>query len=140
MAEQAEYDGLRLKLRRLVKDHNIMSAGVAKDAGVRNFEAYNGAGLSGLYGGLNKAELLKRKGLPADADRLEHANHEELAANYFKATQAIAKLKRDKKGKLPQIKLITRWGKLFARRLPVLAAQCQRTSPLSSISGRPKSA
>ena len=96
MTEQAEYDDLRVKLRRLVKDHNIMSAGVAKDAGVKNFEAYNGAGLSGLYGGLNKAELLKHKGLPGDADRLGHANHEELAANYFKATQAIAKLKRDK--------------------------------------------
>lgn len=96
MAEQAEYDGLRVKLRRLVKDHNIASAGAAKDAGVKNFEAYNGAGLSGLYGGMTKAQLLKHKGLPEDADRLEHAGHEELAANYFKATQAIAKLKRDK--------------------------------------------
>jgi KilA-N domain len=96
LSAQVEYDDLRVKLRQLVKDHNKMSAGVAKDAGVRNFEAYNGAGLSGLYGGLNKAELLKRKGLPGDADRLEHAGHEELAANYFKATQAIAKLKREK--------------------------------------------
>ena len=95
LAEQAEYDDLRVKLRQLVKDHNKTSAGVAKVAGVRNFEAYNGAGLSGLYGGLTKAELLKRKGLPGGADRLEHAGHEELAANYFKATQAIAKLKRD---------------------------------------------
>jgi KilA-N domain len=95
-AEQVEYDELRIKLRQLVKDHNKMSAGVAKDAGVTNFEAYNGAGLSGLYGGMTKATLLKRKGLPKDADRLEHVGHEELAANYFKATQAIAKLKRDK--------------------------------------------
>lgn len=95
MTEQIEYDDLRVKLRQLVKEHNKMSAGVAKDAGVKNFEAYNGAGLSGLYGGLTKAELLKRKGLPEDTDRLEHAGHEELAANYFKATQAIAKLKRD---------------------------------------------
>lgn len=96
MAEQAEYDDLRVKLRQLVKEHNKMSAGVAKDAGVTNFEAYNGAGLSGLYGGMSKAGLLKHKGLPEDADRLEHAGHEELAANYFKATQAIAKLKREK--------------------------------------------
>jgi KilA-N domain len=95
MAEQVEYDDLRIKLRRLVKDHNKMSVGAAQAAGVKNFEAYNGAGLSGLYGGLTKAELLSHKGLPEDADRLEHAGHEELAANYFKATQAIAKLKRD---------------------------------------------
>ena len=95
MAEQAEYDDLRVKLRQLVKDHNKMSAGVAKDAGVKNFEAYNGAGLNGLYGGMTKAQLLRHKGLPEDADRLEHSGHEELAANYFKATQAIAKLKRD---------------------------------------------
>lgn len=96
MTEQVEYDDLRVKLRQLVKEHNKQSAGVAKDAGVKNFEAYNGAGLSGLYGGMTKAELVKHKGLPKDADRLEHAGHEELAANYFKATQAIAKLKREK--------------------------------------------
>lgn len=96
MVEQVEYDTQRVELRHLLKEHNKQSAGVAKDAGVTNFEAYNGAGLSGLYGGMTKAALLRHKGLPKDADRLEHAGHEELAANYFKATQAIAKLKRDK--------------------------------------------
>lgn len=96
MSAQTEYDELRVKLRKLVKDHNKLSAGVAQDAGVKNFEAYNGAGLAGLYGDMTKADLLKKKGLPEDADRLAHAGHEELAANYFKATQAIAKLQRDK--------------------------------------------
>jgi hypothetical protein len=95
MAEQAEYDETRVKLREMLKEHNKLSAGVARDAGVRNFEVYNGAGLSGLYGGMSKASLLKHKGLPDDADRLDHCGHEELAANYFKATQAIAKIKRD---------------------------------------------
>ena len=95
MAEQAEYDVLRVKLRQLVKDHNKMSAGAAKGAGVKNFEAYNGAGLSGLYGGMNKAQVLARKKLPVDAHHLDHAGHEELAANYFKATQAAAKLVRE---------------------------------------------
>jgi KilA-N domain len=95
MTEQAEYDELRVRLRRLVKDHNRMSAGAAKEAGVKNFEAYNGAGLKGLYGGMTKAEVLAHKGLPADAHHLDHAGHEELASNYFKATQAEAKLKRD---------------------------------------------
>ena len=94
-AGQAEYDGLRLHLRQLVKDHNKLSVSAAKEAGVTNFEAYNGAGLSGLYGGMTKAEVLRHKGLPSDAHHLDHAGHEELAANYFKATQATAKLKRD---------------------------------------------
>lgn len=95
MAEQAEYDELRVELRQLVKAHNKMSAGAAKAAGVKNFEAYNGAGLNGLYGGMNKAQLLARKGLDPGDHHLDHAGHEELAANYFKATQATAKLKRD---------------------------------------------
>lgn len=93
---QAEYDQLRVELRRLVKEHNKLSAGAAQDAGVTNFEAYNGAGLKGLYG-MTKAQLLYRKGLPEGAHHLDHAGHEELAANYFKATQAAARLQRDAK-------------------------------------------
>ncbi len=96
LAEQAEYDELRVKLRKLVKEHNKLSAGAAKEAGVKNFEAYNGAGLAGLYGGMTKAQLLRHKKLPGEAHHLDHAGHEELAANYFKATQAAAKLKRDR--------------------------------------------
>ena len=60
MTEQQEYDTLRVKLREQVKAHNRLSAGAAKAAGVKNFEAYNGAGLGGLYGGMTKAELLKQ--------------------------------------------------------------------------------
>lgn len=95
-AEQAEFDAMRVELRRLVAKHNVESAGAAKAAGVRNFEAYNGAGLRGLYGGKTKAEVVKHKKLPKGAHHLDHAGHEELAANYFKATQAAAKLKREK--------------------------------------------
>jgi DNA-damage-inducible protein D len=95
-AEQVEYDSMRVELRDLVAKHNKESAGAAQTAGVRNFEAYNGAGLRGLYGGMTKAEVVKHKGLPKGAHHLDHAGHEELAANYFKATQATAKLKREK--------------------------------------------
>lgn len=95
LSEQSEFDAMRIELRDLLKEHNKQSAGAAADAGVTNFEAYNGAGLRGLYGGLTKKQLLKRKGLPQDANRLDFAGHEELAANYFKATQAIAKLRRE---------------------------------------------
>lgn len=96
LSEQAEYDELRVELRALVKKHNRESAGVAQEAGVKDFAAYNGAGLRGLYGGLNKAQVLAKKNLSPDDHHLEFAGHEELAANYFKATQAIAKLKREK--------------------------------------------
>lgn len=93
--EQSEYDTERVKLRDLVKQHNKLSAGAAKGAEVKQFSAYNGAGLAGLYGGMTKAQVLKHKVLPPDAHHLDHAGHEELAANYFKATQAFAKLKRE---------------------------------------------
>jgi DNA-damage-inducible protein D len=95
LTEQAEYDQLRVTLRQLVKDHNKLSAQAAQAAGVKNFEAYNRSGLNGLYGGMTKAELLRHKKLPDDANHLDHAGHEELASNYFKATQAEAKLRRD---------------------------------------------
>ena len=95
MEEQADYDAVRVQLRELVKAHNKMAVGVAKEVGVRNFGAYNGAGLRGQYGGMNKAQLLRHKGLEANAHHLDHASHEELAANYFKATQAMAKIKRE---------------------------------------------
>jgi DNA-damage-inducible protein D len=95
LTAQPEFDQTRVELRRLLADHNKLSAAAAKDAGVKDFAAYNGSGLKGLYGGRTKAQVLEHKGLPSDAHHLDHAGHEELAANYFKATQAEAKLKRD---------------------------------------------
>jgi hypothetical protein len=91
---QAEYDTERVALRQSLKEHNKMAVGMAKELGATNFEAYNGSGLFGLYA-MTRAQLLKHKGLPPDSSHLDHAGHEELAANYFKATQAIAKMKRD---------------------------------------------
>jgi KilA-N domain len=94
ITDQAEYDVERVALRQSVRDFNTLAAGVAQGAGVSDFPAYNGAGLLGLYT-MTKAQLLKHKGLPPDAHHLDHAGHEELAANQFKATQAIAKIKRE---------------------------------------------
>ncbi len=95
LAEQADYDEQRVAMRRLLAEHNTMSAGAAKAAGVKDFAAYNGSGLRGLYGGMSKAQVTRHKGLAATDNHLDHAGHEELAANYFKATQVVAKLKRD---------------------------------------------
>ncbi len=96
LSDQVEYDEKRIDLRNLVRQHNKESAGTAKHAGVTDFPGYNGAGVSGLYGGMTAGDVLAHKGLPQDANRLDHAGHEELAANYFKATQAVAKLRREK--------------------------------------------
>ena len=95
MTAQAEFDKTRVDLRNLLKEHNKLSAAAGAAAGVKDFPAYNGAGLRGLYGGMNKAQVTAKKGLPHEAHHLDHAGHEELAANYFKATQAQAKLKRE---------------------------------------------
>jgi hypothetical protein len=92
--DQVEYDRLRLLLRDRLKDHNKLLSSIAKEAGVTDFKAFHGAGLVGLYD-MHKSDLLKHKGLPAGGDHLDHANHEELAANYFKATQTAAKLRRE---------------------------------------------
>ncbi len=94
ITDQAEYDTERVALRQSVREFNTLAAGVAQGAGVTDFPAYNGAGLLGLYT-MTKTQLLKHKGLPPDAHHLDHAGHEELAANQFKATQAIAKIKRE---------------------------------------------
>lgn len=102
LADQApvvSYDEKRVLLRSRLKEHNKSLAQAAKTAGVTDFANFNGAGLKGLYGGLNKAQVVKGKGLPVGADHLDYAGHEELAAGYFKATQAEAKLRREAEAK-----------------------------------------
>jgi DNA-damage-inducible protein D len=87
-------DERRVLLRDKLKEHNALLAEAAQSAGVKNFRNFNGAGLKGLYGGLNQSQVLRRKKLPAKANHLDYAGHPELAANYFKATQAEEKLRR----------------------------------------------
>jgi len=94
-APVVSYDEKRVLLRGKLKEHNKSLAEAAKTAGVTNFANFNGAGLKGLYGGMNKAQVVKAKGLPAGGDHLDYAGHAELAANYFKATQAEERLRRE---------------------------------------------
>jgi DNA-damage-inducible protein D len=88
-------DHKRVLLRDKLKEHNRLLASAAKSSGVTNFRNFNGAGLKGLYGGLNQEQVVRRKKLPKGANHLDHAGHEELAANYFKATQTEARLRRE---------------------------------------------
>jgi DNA-damage-inducible protein D len=87
-------DERRVLLRDKLKEHNALLAEAAQSAGVKNFRNFNGAGLKGLYGGLNQSQVLRRKKLPQKTNHLDYASHKELAANYFKATQAEEKLRR----------------------------------------------
>lgn len=97
-APQLNDDQKRVFLRDKVTEHNKTLSGAARAAGVQTpaqFAAFGGAGLQGLYGGLDKSAIQRRKGLKPMQELLDHAGHEELAAHYFKATQTEAKLKRE---------------------------------------------
>lgn len=96
LAERAALtdDEKRVFLRDKLKEHNRLLAQAASTAGVKNFPNFMGSGLKGLYGGLNQEQVARRKGVPK-GQHLNFAGHEELAANYFKATQTEAKLKRE---------------------------------------------
>lgn len=91
-------DKKRLQLRQEMKEHNKHLASAAKQAGViepMDYAIFQNYGYQGLYGGLKKQDIHKRKGLKKSQDILDHMNSEELAANLFRATQTEAKLNRD---------------------------------------------
>ena len=60
-----------------------------------DFAKFQNSGYQGLYGGLGRAEIHKRKGLKDGQKILDHMGSEELAANLFRATQTDAKLRRE---------------------------------------------
>ncbi|MDE6410702.1 MAG: DNA damage-inducible protein D [Muribaculaceae bacterium] len=96
-------DKKRLLLRREMKKHNAHLAGAAKEAGVAtplDYAIFQNKGYEGLYGGLDRSAIQKRKGLKKTQNILDHMGSTELAANLFRATQTEDKLRRDNiKGK-----------------------------------------
>lgn len=88
----------RLLLRREMKKHNTKLAGAAKEAGVStsvDYAIFQNYGYEGLYGGLDRKDIHKRKGLKPSQDILDHMGSTELAANLFRATQTEEKLRKD---------------------------------------------
>ncbi len=74
-------------------------------------------GYKGLYGGLDKSGIQRRKGLRVKDNPLDHMGSTELAANLFRATQAEDKLRRERtKGRSAPINFITTWERRFVRR------------------------
>jgi len=98
-------DERRLLLRNEIKIQNKYLASAAKTAGVGTsgdprqngieYAQFQNSGYKGLYDGLDKKNIHKRKGLKKSQEILDHMDSEELAANLFRTTQAESKLKRE---------------------------------------------
>jgi DNA-damage-inducible protein D len=91
-------DDRRLHLRDEIRHHNTQLADAARNAGVVepiDYAVFQNHGYMGLYNGLKMADIHKHKGLKPSQKVLDHMGSAELAANYFRATQAEEKLRRD---------------------------------------------
>lgn len=92
-------DEKRILLRDEIKEHNKKLASAAKTAGVIqpiDFAIFQNAGYQGLYGGLDRVGIQRKKGIKAKQNILDYMGSTELAANLFRATQTEEKLTRDK--------------------------------------------
>lgn len=87
-------DEKRIRARFEVNEENRRLQGAARASGVGDFAAFNGAGISALYGGLSVPRIQARKGLTKSQHYLDFAGSEELAANLFRITQTRASLER----------------------------------------------
>jgi DNA-damage-inducible protein D len=91
-------DERRILLRDEMKEHNKSLASAAKKAGVATpveYAVFKNAGYKGLYGGLDRVGIQRRKKLTTKQDILDHMPSGELAANLFVATQTEDKLRRE---------------------------------------------
>jgi DNA-damage-inducible protein D len=88
----------RLALREQVAERNTALAVTAQTAGVvtaRDFAIFQDHGYMGLYAGERARDIHARKGLKRGQHILDHMGSTELAANWFRATQADDKIKRE---------------------------------------------
>jgi DNA-damage-inducible protein D len=91
-------DQRRLALREQVRAQNAQLADAAAVAGVvsgRDFAIFQDHGYMGLYDGERARDIAARKGLSRGQRILDHMGSTELAANWFRATQAEDKITRE---------------------------------------------
>jgi DNA-damage-inducible protein D len=91
-------DQRRLTIRRDIRLHNTNLSNTAMRAGViepRDYAIFQNHGYRGLYNGLDQGGIHKRKGLKKSQKILDHMGSEELAANWFRVTQAESKIRRE---------------------------------------------
>ncbi|MBS3935771.1 MAG: DNA damage-inducible protein D [Sulfuritalea sp.] len=95
--DQAAADIERLELRKQTAEEFKALSGAAQDAGVQSkmFGVFHDAGYKGLYGGLGRDAIKRRKAIPEKDNLLDRMNATELAANQFRMTQTRDKLARD---------------------------------------------
>ena len=95
--DQAAADIERLELRKQTAEEFKALSGAAQDAGVqsRMFGVFHDAGYKGLYGGLGRDAIKRRKAVPEKDNLLDRMNATELAANQFRMTQTRDKLARE---------------------------------------------
>lgn len=102
-------DQSRLLLRNQISRHNKRLAEAARRAGIEQpeeFSTFQNQGYIGLYGGLDREQLHKKKGLKKRQKVLDYMGSTELAANLFRATQTEEKLRRENiQGKLLAYKI-----------------------------------
>lgn len=91
-------DQQRLFLRGEVANRNGSLAETAQSAGIvtnRDFAVFRDWGYRGLYNGETAHDIAARKGLARGQRILDWMGSTELAANWFRATQAEEKLRRE---------------------------------------------
>jgi DNA-damage-inducible protein D len=122
-------DEKRLLLCDEIKVHNRKLASAAKSAGVvlpLDFAIFQNAGYTGLYGGLDRVGIQRRKGIKSNQNILDHMGSTELAANLFRATQRKSFGATIRRARKRRTKRIMRWAERYDRPLRTSAAQCPK--------------
>lgn len=90
-------DKERYELREQTKTEFRQLSGAVRKAGVSDpmFGLFHDAGYKGLYGGLGRERIMRKKGIPSDENLMDRMDTTELAANQFRMTQTRDKLERE---------------------------------------------
>jgi DNA-damage-inducible protein D len=96
LTDAAMRDRERLRLRKQTKGEFKALSGAARQAGVqsRMFGVFHDAGYKGMYGGLDGAQIKRKKAISPTENLMDRMDTTELAANQFRMTQARDKLAR----------------------------------------------
>lgn len=84
----------RVAIRSEMSDREKSLSGVARAAGVTDYQFFQNAGYRGLYN-MNLSALRRLKGVPDKRTPLDFMGREELAANLFRITQTELKIKHE---------------------------------------------
>lgn len=97
VSDRLAADRERLELRKQTAEEFKALSGAAQQAGVQSklFGVFHDAGYKGLYGGLGRDRIKKKKGIHEKENLLDRMNATELAANQFRMTQTRDKLAKD---------------------------------------------